>query len=69
MTSLIEWSRRNARPLWELVFEKEDEDIQVYLSEVWDTMQNAVQRGLEHEGVLPGELELDRKAHGFFQKS
>jgi L-serine dehydratase len=69
MTSFIEWSRRNARPLWELVFEKEDKDIQVYLSDVWDVMQDAVQRGLEYEGVLPGELKLDRKAHGFFQKS
>ena len=33
-----------------------------YLTEVWATMKDAIHRGLEAEGVLPGPLNLRRKA-------
>lgn len=69
MTSLIEWSRKSGRPLWDLVFEKEDDEAELYLAEVWAVMQDAIRRGLETQGVLPGELKLARKANIFYRKS
>lgn len=69
MTSLIEWCRRTGRPYWDLVWEKEEDDFQDYLFMVWETMQDAVQSGLNTQGVLPGELRLSRKANGFYRKS
>lgn len=69
MTSLIEWSRKSGQPLWALVFEKEDDGVELYLQEVWEEMQDAVKRGLETQGVLPGELKLARKANVFYRKS
>ena len=46
--------------------ECEDPDIWDYLKEVWDTMKESVQRGLEQEGVLPGPLNLRRKASTYY---
>jgi len=48
------------------VKECEDPDIWDYLKEVWDTMKESVQRGLEQEGVLPGPLNLRRKASTYY---
>ncbi len=40
----------------------EGEDIWEFLSQVWNTMKNAIQDGLEADGVLPGGLNVQRKA-------
>ncbi len=52
------------------------EDINSYLNEVYDTMLQAINRGLKTEGLLPGELGIKRKAksllpskHNFFDKA
>ena len=49
--------------------ECEDSDILDYLYEVWKTMQEAVKRGLDAEGVLPGPLNLRRKASMYYIKA
>jgi len=69
MSSLLTWASRTGRRFWELVFEKEDVGISGYLHDVWSAMQDAIHRGLKLQGVLPGELHLERKAYGFHQKS
>ena len=40
----------------------EGEEIWDFLMEVWQTMKNAIAEGLEAEGVLPGGLNVQRKA-------
>ena len=40
----------------------EGEDIWPFLSQVWQTMKNAIREGLQSEGVLPGGLKVQRKA-------
>jgi L-serine dehydratase len=39
------------------------------MKKVWDTMQKAIKRGLEAEGVLPGGLHISRKAASYYIKS
>lgn len=51
---------------WEYVEQCEGEKIWDYLSEVWQVMKNAVERGLDNEGVLPGPLNLQRKAASYY---
>lgn len=48
--------------LWQYVDEVEGEYIWDYLATVWQTMKDAVERGIEDEGVLPGGLEVQKKA-------
>ena len=54
---------------WEYVEECEGEDIWNYLRLVWQTMVEAVERGIDAEGVLPGPLHLRRKANAYFVKA
>jgi L-serine dehydratase len=53
---------------WEYVEHCEGKEIWDYLREVWQVMREAVERGLDHEGVLPGPLHLRRKAASYYIK-
>ncbi len=59
------WCEKKGTSYWEYVEQCEGSDIWDYMAEVWDIMQNAVTRGLESEGVLPGGLGLRRKASDY----
>ena len=59
---ILDWCEKTGRTYWEYVDECEGEWIWGYLSEVWKVMKEAVERGLEAEGVLPGGLGVRRKA-------
>lgn len=48
--------------LSDYVFEHEDEDFKKYLLSVWQTMQNEIAEGLSKTGILPGGLQVERKA-------
>lgn len=48
--------------LWQYVDEVEGEYIWRYLAEVWKTMKDAIECGIEDEGVLPGGLGVQKKA-------
>lgn len=52
---------RNMR-LCDYVFACEGEDIKTYLGEVWNTMKDAVARGVARSGILPGGLDVERRA-------
>ena len=69
MDDILAWCKKNGRTYWEYVEECEGKDIWKYLSEVWLTMRNSVERGIEAEGVLPGPLHLQRKAATFHIKA
>ena len=52
---------KNVR-LSDYVFEREDKDFKKYLLSVWQTMQNEISEGLSKTGILPGGIEVERKA-------
>ncbi|MDE7153266.1 MAG: L-serine ammonia-lyase [Muribaculaceae bacterium] len=59
---IMEWCDRTGRSYWEYVDHCENSDVWDYLKVVWQTMREAVERGIEAEGVLPGGLGVRRKA-------
>jgi len=69
MSQILGWCERTGRSYWEYVEQCEESDIWDYLNEVWKTMRAAVERGLDHEGVLPGPLNLRRKASTYYIKA
>ena len=74
MTTLREikyWCINTGKTYWEYVQECEGKDSGVWehLELVWKVMQEAVERGLEQEGVLPGPLSLRRKALSYHVKA
>ena len=54
--------KNNDKRLWEYVVEKEGIDILSYMQDIWNTMKESIKRGLSDEGVLPGGLEIQKKA-------
>ncbi len=53
--------------LSDYVFLKEGEGIKQFLLTVWETMKNAVSEGLCASGILPGGLEVERKAKSLYE--
>lgn len=69
MSEIKKWCYDNGRSFWEYVEKCEDKDIWDYLDMVWQTMKRSIHNGLDHEGVLPGPLKLQRKAATYYIKS
>ncbi len=69
MDEILRYCSREGRQLWEYVVLHEGEEILDYLRDVWDVMQDSVRRGLENEGVLPGGLNLPRKAAQYYAQA
>jgi L-serine dehydratase len=54
-------------PIWRIVLDNEktwhsESEIREYISCIWQIMQESVRRGLEIEGILPGGLNVRRRA-------
>lgn len=60
------WCDRTGGSYWEYVDHCEGSDVWDYLQTVWQVMKEAVERGIEAEGVLPGGLGVRRKAVSYF---
>lgn len=69
MTEILQYCEWSGKGYWEYVEECEGPEIWDYLREVWHTMIQAVERGLDAEGVLPGPLNLRRKAYSYHVKA
>ena len=68
-TEILDWCERTGKSYWEYVQECEGNDIWDFLREVWQVMREAVERGLEQEEVLPGPLNLRRKAVSYYTRA
>ena len=66
MSEILYWCKHTGRSYWEYVEQCEGSEIWDYLAEVWQTMKEAIKRGLDAEGVLPGPLNLTRKASSYY---
>lgn len=68
MSEILRYCTQNGKTFWEYVEECEGAQIWEHLQAVWQTMQNAIERGLIAEGVLPGGLGVARRAWTFQRK-
>ena len=57
----------NNMSLADYVYEVENENFKEFLKEVWQTMRNCIKSGLEKEGIIPGKLEIPRKAKMIYE--
>jgi L-serine dehydratase len=69
MDSIIAWTERTGKTIWQYVEEREGKSIWRYLRDVWAAMQAAIERGIITEGALPGILRLPRKANSYYSKA
>jgi L-serine dehydratase len=67
-TEILNVCRKDNISLTEFIYRTEDDSLRDYLKNVWHEMKDAVRRGLSAEGILPGGLELTRKAKLLYEK-
>lgn len=63
------WCESTGKGYWEYVEQCEGPEIWDFLRDIWNAMQEAVERGVDTEGVLPGPLKLARKAATYYIKA
>ncbi len=68
LTEMLALCRNRGISLLEFVREMEGPGLYPYLGKVWSAMTAAVERGLKAEGILPGGLQLSRKAKLLYEK-
>ena len=68
MSELLDWCNHEGKAYWEYVDEIEGKGHGVWehLELVWKVMCEAVERGIDQEGSLPGPLKIRRKASSYF---
>lgn len=69
ISDILKWTQKTGRSYWEYAEMIEGPEIFDHLKKVWEVMQKTINRGLEAEGVLPGGLNLTRKAASYYIKS
>lgn len=69
MTEILDYCEWSGKSYWEYVEECEGPEIWDFLRDVWKVMREAVERGIDTEGVLPGPLNLRRKAAQYYVRA
>ena len=67
-TEILNLCRARSITLPQLIYRMEDPSLREYLRKVWHAMEDAIERGLQTEGILPGGLGVSRKAKLLFEK-
>ena len=67
-SEIAEVCRHRGIRLWQYVEEIEGEGFSDYIATVWDAMKRSIRRGLEDEGVLPGGLNVQKKAKSLLNR-
>lgn len=66
MEEILEYCKDDNKTLLEYI--DEHEDLNEYLNYVWKVMESTIIKGLDTSGILPGKLQVKRKANDFYQQ-
>lgn len=67
LRDICAYTNQRKMSLWEYVEECEGPQIWNFLSDVWKQMQENIERGLSKRDILPGSLQLGRKAMRYYK--
>ncbi|MBQ3295351.1 MAG: L-serine ammonia-lyase [Erysipelotrichaceae bacterium] len=67
LTEIIEECKKENISLIDFIYRHEPEGLRDYLYEIWKAMKAAVERGIATEGILPGGLNITRKAKFLYE--
>lgn len=68
MNDILQWTHDTGHVFWEYVEAMEGVAIYDHLQQVWATMQAAIERGIDQDGLIPGGLRLSRKSSSYYVK-
>ncbi len=65
-SDIADYCKKHSIRLWEYAMENENDDFYGYMQSIWETMKVSVENGLADSGVLPGGLDVLKKAKALF---
>lgn len=65
-SDISEYCKERGIRLWQYAEKNESPDFRGYMQTVWNMMKTSIQKGLSDEGVLPGGLDVKKKAKSLF---
>ena len=68
LEEVITWCKENNKNFVDYVKTYDDADIMDYLAKIKDAMENSIKEGLAATEVIPGKLNLERKANFFHEQ-
>ena len=68
MSEILRSCTQNGKTLWEFVNDHEEPGYSDYLGQVWQVMNDSINRGLKAEGVLPGGMGVARRARNIYRR-
>jgi len=63
---IAEYCKKNSLRFFEYALLKENSNFMDYMHEVWDSMKKSIISGLSDEGILPGGLNVKKKAKALY---
>lgn len=67
-TEVADLCKEKGIRLWQYVEECEGEEIRDFIKDIWEAMKNAIDRGLCDKGVIPGKLNVSKKAQYLYKQ-
>ncbi len=67
LSDIIEYCENNNISLIQYILDREGEDLKDYLQEIYDVMKDAINRGINTKGIIPGKLNLVRRASNLYE--
>ena len=67
-SEIINSCRESDLTLSQFIYKIEGSSLKEYLLKIWNAMKTSIERGLKAEGILPGGLEVARKAKILYEK-
>ena len=68
-TEIANYCKENNKRIYEYVEEVEGKEIRKFILEIWNQMKSTIKSGLSKQGVLPGGLNVERKAKHLFNSN
>ncbi len=65
-TDIAAYCEEHSIKLWQYALEFEGEALKEHIATIWDAMKRSIKNGLNDEGVLPGGLDVQKKAKTLF---
>lgn len=66
-SDIATYCKKNNIRLWQFPEKFEKEDFHDYMKNIWEIMKTSILNGLEDEGILPGGLNVQKKAKQLFE--
>ena len=67
-SEIVNFCRENKIRLSDFIYKNEEASLKEYLLKIWRAMKESINHGLKAEGILPGGLNVARKAKILFEK-